>query len=177
MTWCIHHKHAYKHTHMLKVCGPSLIDQNNVAAVTFSPGTDHLPCLRLIATFILVSLCFWCVALSLSLSVWPCSAATVCGPYKKQYLQDIYVLIGCVIGFLLCRCLYTALPNWIVIKKKFWLCFCMFFLLIFVLNVSFSLSVFSTWCFVTKRRRLRAAPRTDSTLPHVYSTVIWKCHT
>lgn len=42
MTLYIHHKHAYKRTHILKVCGPSLIDQNNVAAVTFSPGTDQL---------------------------------------------------------------------------------------------------------------------------------------
>lgn len=36
--------HTHAQTHTLKVCGPSLIDQNNVAAMAFNPARDLCCC-------------------------------------------------------------------------------------------------------------------------------------
>lgn len=54
------------HTHTLKVCSPPLIDQNNVAAVTFSLGRNYLSCLCLSLSHLYVHIgvsLFFCLAL------------------------------------------------------------------------------------------------------------------
>lgn len=58
--------HANTHTHTMKVCGPSLIDQNNVAAVTFSLGRNYLPrlCLSLSQLYVHVGLPVFLMCLS-----------------------------------------------------------------------------------------------------------------